>query len=738
MKAGLLPEPSPAALDAMVADFKDRHRTGKINHQSLREFAGRCKAIGGNYCRFSCDNSEPKSIIDQMVESLEKAREEEHFIPWAYVHADYSVSGLDSERLGYNAYKDAMSAKDTLIKTTYIADFTRASRDEIEWWKLAALSKKLNKGLVGAEDGFRLDDPDWEMKLTLYGLLSRMFIKSLRQKVLRGMRSAAKKGASLGKPPLGFTRQVMRNEDGNVVVGTDGDPKMVPCIDPETKGIVIEMFDLFVNRGWTSYRIMKEFNKQQMEGWNGWTEGGIRKILYNPAYMGVFIWNRTRKEFDWEEEKWVIVENPRSLWNIHYDPKLAFVPRELWKGARRLLAASRAKNPNTGKHHPKRTATTLFSNTLVCGYCGRPVILWKKGQYPVMYCPNGHNGQHGCELSVSKSTRIIEECLLAFIKENLFTEEVMHDLFKRANEFLAGECRKPNRDVALVKNQIAVLESKISKLVRKIEDEDDDSLSHGYHTRVKQLQGDLNDLRRDVREAEAANVAPPPPLDIKAISGYLTDLRGILTQDVPMAAEGLRALTGPITITQEKIPGKCRGGRWIATFSPNLIQLLAKIAKNKECPDCITLEYLSSRKWTGPSKMVVPIEKVPRYEVLAAEFRKRLEKGASVSALASDFNMSWKEAQQIVEFALHGQRPDYGGRKPAKRKLEKASSKLPKYKLIADDVVRMKDEDRVSFTKIRDWLKERRGISVHYGTVVDGYEHGRRQRGLPIAPEEAP
>lgn len=63
----------------MVTDFKGCHRTGKINHQALREFAGRCKAIGGNYCRFSCDNSEPKSIIDQMVESLEKAREEEHF-----------------------------------------------------------------------------------------------------------------------------------------------------------------------------------------------------------------------------------------------------------------------------------------------------------------------------------------------------------------------------------------------------------------------------------------------------------------------------------------------------------------------------------------------------------------------------------------------------------------------------------------------------------------------------------
>src|SRR5206468_2459234 len=78
-----------------------------------------------------------------------------------------------------------------LIETTYVDDFPRASRDEIEWWKLAALSKKLRKRMIGASDGFDLSSPNWEAMVGLYSLLSRLFVKSLREKVGRGMRGAA-------------------------------------------------------------------------------------------------------------------------------------------------------------------------------------------------------------------------------------------------------------------------------------------------------------------------------------------------------------------------------------------------------------------------------------------------------------------------------------------------------------------------------------------------------------------
>ncbi len=93
-----------------------------------------------------------------MVNCLKKAKSERRFIPWQYLFADYSVTGLNASRQGYSSYKAVLKDKDHIIETTYIDDFTRASRDEVEWWKLATLSKKLGKRLVGASDGFNLSE----------------------------------------------------------------------------------------------------------------------------------------------------------------------------------------------------------------------------------------------------------------------------------------------------------------------------------------------------------------------------------------------------------------------------------------------------------------------------------------------------------------------------------------------------------------------------------------------------
>jgi DNA invertase Pin-like site-specific DNA recombinase len=98
-----------------------------------------------------------------------------------------------------------------LIETTYIDDFKRASRDEVEWWRLAYLSRRLQKRMIGAGDGFDLSSPNWDMMISLYGLLSRLFIKGLRERVIRGMRGAARRGGCLGKLSLGFTRRARRD-----------------------------------------------------------------------------------------------------------------------------------------------------------------------------------------------------------------------------------------------------------------------------------------------------------------------------------------------------------------------------------------------------------------------------------------------------------------------------------------------------------------------------------------------
>src|SRR5262249_9698727 len=155
---------------------------------------------------------------------------------------------------------------------------------------------------------------------------------------------------------------------GNPLVGTDGLPIYEICIDPETCDYRLLLFDLYVTQNWSMHKIAKHFNQLKVEGWDGWTSAGIRKLLWSPTAIGVFIWNRTRREFDFEEGKWTIEKNPRSEWVVRYAPELAIVPMDQWKAARRKLAAARRNSPLTNRPWSRNELhpSTLFSGTLYC------------------------------------------------------------------------------------------------------------------------------------------------------------------------------------------------------------------------------------------------------------------------------------------------------------------------------------------------------------------------------------
>ena len=713
VQAGLLPQPTDDVIHRMVEDFKQRHRRGKVEVEAVRVFAKFCSKFGGNYNRFSCDNSSPLSIIDQMVNALDKARAESRFIPWSYVFCDYSVTGLNPARQGYSSYKAIIGEEDHPIETTYIDDFTRASRDELEWWKLAHLSKRLKKRMIGASDGFDVNSPDWDVKITIYGLVSRLFIKGLREKVRRGMKGAARRGTCLGKLPLGFTRQICRDANGEIVRRPDGRPRHEPCIDPATKPYRVEMFELFVHKGWSPYKIARHFNKLRVDGSNGWTSSSIKNLLAGIDAIGVFVWNRQRREYDYDLEKYVSIENPRSEWEVYKDPNLALVPKEVWRASWLKLLRTRKAHPLTGKKQSRNqnSATTLFSGTLFCEHCESELRLNRSaGKYKVMSCLSGSTGVHDCPLTASKSTQIIEDCLLGYIGDFVLTERVIEGLVEKGNAFLEQEARKPRVDTEPMKAKLRDYQGRTKKLVKKVEKEPDESLCDAYHARIKELQKEVNELRTAIREAEAHNQEPPEPLAVERAKVYLTDLRGLLNQEIPMAAEAIRTLTGPIKIRQEKIPGK-RGARWIASFQPSLIALLRKAAGDNGYSDLPTLGAIPCEM--HPTEVV--IDKVPRYEELAPEFKQMRDNGASVESIAHAHGMSWQYAKQILKFADTGQRPNWG---PGKKSGKGNANQLT-YKDIASDVVHMRDEKKMSFERIAAI----KGVGA--ATVRRAYDYGR-------------
>jgi len=84
-------------------------------------------------------------------------------------------------------------------------------------------------------------------------------------------------------------------------------------------------------------------------------------------------------------------------------------------------------------------------------------------------------------------------------------------------------------------------------------------------------------LAAQITELERENEPVPAALDEEAVLGHLADLRSLLQQDIPEAAERLRDLFGLISITHKRVSGR-HGARWTATFSPQLAEVLRHFA----------------------------------------------------------------------------------------------------------------------------------------------------------------
>lgn len=693
----LLQERSDDYVKILVEDFKQRHRGMLADFKKSVDLASQFRLIiGGNYNRYSCQNSSPTSIIDQMNNCLDKARAENRFVPWKFVYADFSVTGLDASRQGYSSYKAMLSVSDHLVETTYIDDFTRASRDELEWWKLAALSKRLGKRMIGASDGFDISSPHWDISLTIFGLLSRLFIKSLREKVGRGMKGAARRGTSVGKLPLGFARRHKLDAFGKNVTGGDDSPIFEPCIDPDTSKYRLLMFQFYVEQGWSPLRISRHFNDLKVDGWDGWTATSIRNLLWNPTAIGVFIWNRTRREFDFEDEKWVKVTNPRKDWEVQYFPDRAIVPIVLWAAARRKRAARRRKSPLTGRKPSRNqnSPSTLFSGTLICACCHQELKLARSsGSSKQMGSLNGKGRAKGCRLSTSKSTRIIEECLLGYLRDTLLTDSVVQELVTKSNQFIEEEAAKPSVDIAPKKRRAAQLKVRINRLVTKVSETHDDALIGPYEEQIKRLQRELNDLLAAIRSIDASQNRTYKRIDVDQAKHALSDLRALLQGEAAIAGPIIRELTGEICIRQEPAPGRPNQFRWIATFSPQWSALLQRI-----CPHD-TRGIVAAASMSANSVEVI-IEHRPRYEQDVVEFRRLRAGGATIGAIAAAYGISWYQVNEALRFGDTGERPT---RRPTKKPKGEGTGKgnpPTKYADLAPTVAKLRDLYNWTFRRI--------------------------------------
>lgn len=703
---GAIPAASPSIIGAMIDDFKHRHRGGAVDVEQVKvqlKAIGSSKA-GGAYTRFSCDNSNPTSIMDQLLNCLDKSQSEAHFIPWAYIYADFAVTGLDASRQGYSSYKKVLADKRHIIETTYIDDFTRASRDEKEWWNLAALSSERGKRLIGAADGFDLSSPQADVTRTVCGLMSRLNTKSLQEKVGRGMKGAADRGTILGKLPLGFARRQKLDGAGNPMFHGDGSPLNERCIDSKTAAIRLQMYELYVRENWSATKITKHFNKHRLEDWGRWTTRTVTDLIWSATAIGVFIWNRTRRKFDHDDKRWKLVKRPRSEWKVFFSRELAIVPLDLWRAARRKLAQEHRRSPHTcrPKSRNEKNPSTLFSGTLFCDCCGKELKLQRStGAAKQLGTVDGTVGIDGCRLPGSRSTRVIEDCLLGYLRDQLLTPEIISMLVTKANAILDEEAQKPIPQAANLKKQIAEWQRMINRLVRRSAKTEDDSVAAKFESEIKRLTQEIEIAQASVSAAQAAKRRKVDRLDPDMALELLSDLHSVLEEDCAVAGLAIRELTGPIRIRREPINGSKGRSRWIASLTPQVAVLLKKV-----CPtEC---GHFAAASIPDANTVEIVLDKTPVYQQLAAEFQRLQKAGVGALEIAAKCGVGHHTLMDGLYYAETGQ---------PRCSRPKSQRNRTRYKEIAPEVVRLIDEGDM---QIKDIASQ---MGVSESVIRRAYDH---------------
>jgi len=735
VKVGVVPEITDANTQQLVDAFINRFVGGEPTPFEIQLDAEAYVAVAAVYCRYSDDNSNATSLDDQLSQAMQKAASEKRFIPWEYCFADASVTGRTQLRRGYVLAKEALHRfRESALDTLYIDDFSRASRAAIETYRLARLMEVLKLRLIGVSDGFVLGTEAAHILIMAAAMFNEWFITQLRKKVLRGMKGAAKRGTSLGMVVFGYKLVDKLDENGNPIINAKDKTVKVPVIDEEHRHDVIRAAKWITKDHLPYKEVARRFNAAKVKGSASWTGSHISKLMANPMYAGTCIYNRTSTIWDKETGEFSREPNPESEWIVRDAPELRIIDEDLWERLRARADEVASKAPRTGKKLDRNGKTmpecmindlyptTIVDGVLFCSSCGREMrLIHSDGKHKQLACPNGSNHVNSCELHSSKSLNQITAGLFAYINRHVLTEDRMADLVTAANAYLAEEAATQKPDMKPLKVALADLKNEAKEnieFVRKHRNEFDMS---DYLKLGEELNKKIATLQQQLREAEAANAEPPPPIDLGDVLGYLDDLRGLLDQSVESSAYAMRALFGKVMVEEADIPGRKRKA-WIGHINGNLVPLMAKASKMLQCPDSGTWEFLLTRIWKYEFLAEVSLCETPAYVLYAEELKALHDDGVSVEMIASRYGMSSSWVQKSIRFAETGARPQVTG---GKRTGEQVG-KPPKYIAIADDVNRLKAR-KMSFPKIQAWLLEYRGIEVREGTIRRSWNYANPQ-----------
>lgn len=307
------------------------------------------------YARYSTDEQRPTSIEDQVRRCRATAAKEGLVVDDKWIFSDSAVSGTAkgrSKRVAYQRLLDAIEAR--LIDVVFFDDVSRASRDIQEGGVIMAIVKSTGLRVVTC-DGIDSEQPNWWMLWCLNLMTAVQQVEGTASMVVRGMLGQLNRGYQIAQPPFGYVGVRIKDDNGEPI-GTHW------AIDEKEADVLRSMYQ-WRQSGKSAAKIAQELNLagilppgyRRCKSVPYWRPGTVHRVLANPVYRGVFVWNGsifTKYKAKLKRKEVVPLEFER--------PALRLVSDEVWN----------ACNPGPGKPTIRGGGRHALSGVMSCGYCG--------------------------------------------------------------------------------------------------------------------------------------------------------------------------------------------------------------------------------------------------------------------------------------------------------------------------------------------------------------------------------
>jgi DNA invertase Pin-like site-specific DNA recombinase len=647
----------------------------------------RAKAIGSIYARFSTRYQ--ASVFDQVRTCFEDAVRRGIFVPLENIFFDLAQRGCKRDREGLLALQKCIEAKVCTVLLVLTSNrLHRKMHRALQFIDEEIVERGLRAIFV--KTGVDTADVErWRLLLNCHAMMDEFVVSMYAGNVRAAHEGLFDRSLVFGTISFGYR--------GEPIAGEFTKQKRPRCrlvVDPEASRWVIQIFHWFVDDRLTISAIVRRLNSDPsiplpprcLSG--AWSCRAVRLLLSNGRYRGYWEYGRTQTIWKSKKDyaKQVLRGEPLRAAQIE---ELRIVPDALWHAAQLRLAESVATAAGRRPLDGNRLARPRQLNGLFyCSVHDRPLTVG--GAYGIhMSCPE-------CQV-----LPVDQRPLYSYLPRALAlrqTARALAKLVRSDTELVAtviASCQTeaerlqhPDpRELDSLHRRRDGLDSRIAFVLRNPGQSDTDQ---------RQAEAVLRELRREREEVllalsrhEAAckePVAVPTADDVCALLNELgTILASAATSDEQQEASEVREVI--VALTGGRIDLEQHGERWLhrcwlrGRFRLRLLPYLVARASGVEA---------SGLETEGP-EVAIDYRAPTKPEELGDEAKKLEDQGLLQHEIAEALGIHLKMAAKVLDawYKRHGQeRPDGRARR---KQLSRKQARLPRYKLLADEVKKLRD-----------------------------------------------